>query len=168
MVVLCVVLAITGPALAELRTWTDSSGKHSTEAELISVEDGSVKLRRTNGKELTVAIEKLSTADQDFIDAYLTSPDESPVKRQPTPEADEARRRDQKKDIAAVTVVAKDFFSDLRTKERDAARALLTAEAQTLNTATTSPLGKLPQPDPGSRSIKVSRQKLKTKPPMHR
>jgi len=46
------------------RTWTDSTGKHSTEAAFVSLEDGKVRLRKRDGKEIVVPIVRLSEADQ--------------------------------------------------------------------------------------------------------
>ncbi len=161
LVFVVVLLAVAEPVTAELRTWTDASGKHTTEAELISVDDGAVKLRRKDGKEITVPIDKLSAADRAFINELQTPPAEKVEKSESEPSVESEPARDRQQDIAAVTTVAKEFFSDLRTEERDEARALLTAEAQPLNADASSPLGKLPKPDPGSRSIKVARPKIK-------
>lgn len=153
---------IVGPAVAEVRTWTDRSGQHTTEAELLSVGGKAVKLRRTDGKQLTVPLDRLSEADQDFVAEFLESsqPSVKKSKDAPSSEEDEGQKRDPRKDIAAVTALVKEFFEDLRTDERDAARALLTAEAQEVNASAESPLGKLPKPDDGSRAIKVSRPKI--------
>jgi uncharacterized protein (TIGR03067 family) len=53
-----------------IRKWTDETGKKTTEAELISVENGKVRLRRVDGKEFSVSLEKLSEADQEFVRAH--------------------------------------------------------------------------------------------------
>lgn len=49
------------------RTWTDSTGKFKIDAELIAVENGNVKLQRPDGKIVTMAIVKLSPADQALV-----------------------------------------------------------------------------------------------------
>lgn len=46
------------------RTWTDSTGKHNTEAVFLSLENGKVRLRKRDGKEIVVPIVRLSEADQ--------------------------------------------------------------------------------------------------------
>lgn len=154
---------LAGPAVAEVRTWTDSSGKHTTEAELVSVDDDAVKLRRTDGTLVTVPLKKLSEADQKFVAEHLAASRSPAKEREESPMSEEEiePKRDPRKDTADVMAVAKEFFEDLRSEERDAARALLTAEAQQANSSEGSPLGKLPKPDAGSRAIKVSRPEIK-------
>lgn len=51
-----------------IRTWTDSTGKFSVEAIFEGLDDGSVSLRRTDGKLLTVPLARLSVEDQRFVD----------------------------------------------------------------------------------------------------
>jgi hypothetical protein len=55
-------LAAAGP-----RTWSDASGKFKIEARLLRVEDGKVVLSRTDDKEVSVPIDKLSEADQKYV-----------------------------------------------------------------------------------------------------
>jgi hypothetical protein len=55
-------------ALAEARTWTDTTGKFRIEAELIAVSGERVTLRRDDtGKNVTLDIARLSAADQKFL-----------------------------------------------------------------------------------------------------
>lgn len=52
----------------ESRVWQDSTGKFSTEAQLVAVNDDSVQLKRSdNGKLITVPLEKLSQKDLEFL-----------------------------------------------------------------------------------------------------
>jgi len=51
----------------EYRTWTDKSGEHQTEAELVSFAMGTVKLRKPDGQEVELSIDQLSDADQQYI-----------------------------------------------------------------------------------------------------
>ena len=53
---------------AELRTWTAVNGKE-VEAEFVSNSDGQVTLKMKTGKVFKVPIDKLSKADQDFLQA---------------------------------------------------------------------------------------------------
>ncbi len=49
------------------RTWTDSAGRFSVEAELLAVRDGNVQLRRPDGSMVTVPVAKLSELDQRYL-----------------------------------------------------------------------------------------------------
>ncbi len=71
---LCAVIA----QAEEVRTWT--SGKFKTEAEFVKVsEDGkTVTLKKPDGKEVHVALNKLSKADQDFVAIKQKAP---PIKK---------------------------------------------------------------------------------------
>ena len=55
------------PAAAGLRTWSDASGKFRIEAELVSLEDGSVTLKMKDGDLVSIELAKLSKADQEFL-----------------------------------------------------------------------------------------------------
>ena len=55
-------------AQAPARTWTDSTGKHTIEAELIDVRDGKVRLKKENGNVITLPVDKLSEADRKYLD----------------------------------------------------------------------------------------------------
>jgi hypothetical protein len=52
---------------AELRTWSDATGKFKIEAELIKVEAGKVELKRKDGQIVSVPLDKLSKEDQDYL-----------------------------------------------------------------------------------------------------
>ncbi len=62
-VVLCSSLALA----AEMRTWTDSSETFTIEASLIGVDGEKVKLKKADGKTLTLTLDKLSDADRSFL-----------------------------------------------------------------------------------------------------
>ena len=51
-----------------LRTWTDATGKHRVEAELIDLSDGVVRLRKEDEQVIEVPVEKLSPADRRFLE----------------------------------------------------------------------------------------------------
>jgi len=59
--------ASPGETASELRTWTDSSGKFSVKASLVSATAEQVRLRTAAGKFLNVPIAKLSSADQEYL-----------------------------------------------------------------------------------------------------
>lgn len=52
---------------AKPRTWTDSTGKFSVEATLADIKDGQATLKRTDGRTVTLPVERLSQADQDYL-----------------------------------------------------------------------------------------------------
>lgn len=51
-----------------LRTWTDATGKFKVQAILIAVSDGKVELKREDDSTIAVPIDKLSDADQEFLE----------------------------------------------------------------------------------------------------
>jgi thiol-disulfide isomerase/thioredoxin len=132
------VLAVAVVASAEERKWTDKSGKFSVTAEFVAVEDGKAVLRRADGKELAVDLERLSAEDRKYIE---DRPADSDTEATP---ADEL-----------IAKIAESFYVDLRNKERDVARAALTKKAEELIAGGQSPLAGLPQPQTGKNAIKV-------------
>lgn len=56
------------------RKWVDATGRFSVEAELVKMIGGEVTLRRPDGRELTVPLEKLSPADQQYVRHYRRKP----------------------------------------------------------------------------------------------
>jgi hypothetical protein len=58
------------PPAPKLRTWHAAEGLFSVEAEFVSMAGGSVKLRKADGSEINVPIEKLSEDDQHWIREY--------------------------------------------------------------------------------------------------
>ncbi|MFH1918631.1 MAG: SHD1 domain-containing protein [Planctomycetota bacterium] len=59
----------------QVRTWTDDTGKHKTEAEFISHEDGVVKLKKADGQVVELPLERLSGADREWVGRQSLSPD---------------------------------------------------------------------------------------------
>lgn len=49
------------------RTWTDTTGRFRIEAELVEVRDGKAVLKKADGSQLEVPVEKLSPADREFL-----------------------------------------------------------------------------------------------------
>jgi hypothetical protein len=54
--------------------WSDDTGRYSVEAELVDVTKDSVRLKRKDGKLITVARSRLSTADRDYLAKNLPAP----------------------------------------------------------------------------------------------
>lgn len=61
-----------------VRTWTDSTGAFQVDAEFLGVEDGKVKLKKTDGRVVAVPLDRLSKEDQDFV-AAKTGATEKPA-----------------------------------------------------------------------------------------
>ncbi len=139
-----VLFNLCGQAAGEIRNWTDSTGKHTTEAELISATAVDVQLRLADGKEITIPLKRLCAADRAFVKKQLAD--------EKKPDVDSASK--------VVRDVAEQFYGDLRTKERELARALLTDAAQAIAKNEDSPLVKLATPDASIRSIRVGRAKI--------
>jgi len=58
---------VSSDAYPDVRTWTDSTGQHQTEAELVDFRDGVVRLKRADGQVVSIDLETLSAADQAFV-----------------------------------------------------------------------------------------------------
>ena len=59
---------------AMLRKWTDASGRFSLRATLVKVERGRVTLKKENGGEITIDLQRLSSADQEFLRRTVPGP----------------------------------------------------------------------------------------------
>ena len=49
------------------RMWHDASGAFSLEAQLLGVEDGKVRLKKADGRTVSIAVDRLSDEDQKFL-----------------------------------------------------------------------------------------------------
>lgn len=63
---------LSASALADSRTWKDATGAFSLDAELVEVSGGKVKLKKSDGTVVEVAISRLSAADQQFLKSAST------------------------------------------------------------------------------------------------
>jgi len=72
-VVLCGV-SITAVFAAEMRRWTDSSGKNSIQAAFVSLANGKVTLEGENGKKFEIELDQLSKADQTYVKDQESNP----------------------------------------------------------------------------------------------
>jgi hypothetical protein len=52
---------------AVVRIWTDATGQHTVTAKLVDCKGGVVRLKRGNGEIISLPLEKLSAADQEFL-----------------------------------------------------------------------------------------------------
>lgn len=62
-----IVLFLTLPVLAEIRSWRSANGNRSFRAEFVSSDGKSVKLRRSDNKVVTVALTKLHRDDRAWV-----------------------------------------------------------------------------------------------------
>lgn len=69
LLVAVVVSLLASPVVA--RQWTSRAGGFTVEAELVDVKDGKVILRKTDGSQISVPLEKLSLGDVQFIGEAL-------------------------------------------------------------------------------------------------
>jgi hypothetical protein len=68
----CVVLLLA-PAAREVRTWKDKSGKFSIRAELVESDGTTVKLKKEDGKVISVPVDRLSDQDRQFLESQEKS-----------------------------------------------------------------------------------------------
>ena len=69
--------AEAGPVVKRLRTFTDSAGEKSFQAEFVSLDDAIVTLRKADGTLVTIEIESLSKADRDYVKGKIGYSDAS-------------------------------------------------------------------------------------------
>ncbi|TVQ03123.1 MAG: hypothetical protein EA381_01970 [Planctomycetaceae bacterium] len=55
------------------RTWSDQSGRFEVPASMIHADRQEVRLRKSDGKVVTVPVDKLSTGDRRFVESFLTA-----------------------------------------------------------------------------------------------
>lgn len=71
----------------EKRIWRDASGRHEIEAELLELKGGEVRLQTSQGKRLSVPLEKLSREDQQYVRDHVADRAEPDEKTAVTPKA---------------------------------------------------------------------------------
>lgn len=169
---ICILLTLSCCALAdENREWKDATGKFSVEAKLLSIQDGQVVLKTTAGKEIKIALERLSQEDRQFVEERQAeaaeaasdvkdSTSSSATESKPTRLKPKSTEKASAAEIAGVKEMATQFYSDLNTKERTIARSMLTEAARVLAEENKSALAHLPALDKGSAALKVGKPKI--------
>jgi hypothetical protein len=61
-------------AAAGMRIWTDNTGTYKIEAVYAGLDDGKVKLKRKDGREVAVPLDRLSEADQKLVEELRKKP----------------------------------------------------------------------------------------------
>jgi len=74
LIVPCLLLVLVPRLSAEVRQWTDKSGRNKIEAEFVSQADDKVKLRSPSGKMFEIAVGQLSEADQAWLKSQADNP----------------------------------------------------------------------------------------------
>ncbi len=69
-VLLLAIAFVAGSAEAASRKWTSANGKFTVQAELVTVKGEQVELRKADGETIEVPLEKLSEADQRYVNAH--------------------------------------------------------------------------------------------------
>jgi hypothetical protein len=63
---------VIAPSPGWAREWTDSTGRHSVDAEIVEVKDGNVRLKKGGGTSIDVPLTKLSEADRNYAISWQT------------------------------------------------------------------------------------------------
>ncbi|MBI1247610.1 TIGR02281 family clan AA aspartic protease [bacterium] len=90
--VLLLLVTSTAPA----RTWKSADGNHNVEAELVKVDGDNVVLKRADGQTISVPLNRLSAADQEFVKSQPTSAPDSAME-------DEAKKVLSEKGLRALS-----------------------------------------------------------------
>jgi endoglucanase Acf2 len=63
--------ATKSAAPAELRTWSDGSGKYHVRARMVGQADGNVQLELESGRQITIGLDRLSPDDQAYVKEHV-------------------------------------------------------------------------------------------------
>ena len=55
----------------QVRTWTDHTGSHETQAVFVRASGSKVTIRTPEGREINIALNRLSKADQEYVREQL-------------------------------------------------------------------------------------------------
>ena len=58
--------------LAGARTWTDATGRFQVEAELVEIKEGKAQLKTAGGSVIAVPLERLSSADGEYVSQWMS------------------------------------------------------------------------------------------------
>jgi hypothetical protein len=88
--ILAALALVAGAAEAATRTWTSANGKFTIEAEMVTVKDEKVQLRKANGDLIEVPLDKLSEADRQYANTSCAREDDGKTAAPSAAAADEA------------------------------------------------------------------------------
>ncbi len=120
------ILFLASPLIG--REWSDRSGKHRVEATLVEVTDSSVRLKKPDGKVVTLSLDQLSQADRDFLAAESGAPAKGVTKKDAEPQDEKDASTQDKKDATSGPISKVTTFNDLETlaKKQTTAAAAVT------------------------------------------
>ena len=78
--VVCGLMAFSTLVAAELRQWSDTSGKFKIKAKFVSLENGTLTLEKEDGEEIEIELKKLSPADQKAATDLSKAKEDDPFK----------------------------------------------------------------------------------------
>jgi len=143
------------------RVWKDTTGKYRIEATLVSRSQTSVVIKTREGKEIQVAIEKLSTEDIEYLnlDSESSSKMDDAEESESKESSQESRKASSGLEPEQIVIkkLAESFFAELRSNDRMQACEMLTEKGKELASAQKSALPFLPSPDKGARAIRVGK-----------
>jgi hypothetical protein len=61
------VISLGTAIAADMRTWSDASGKFKIQGKFVSNDKGKITLEKPDGTEMEIELKKLSTADQKYV-----------------------------------------------------------------------------------------------------
>jgi WD40 repeat protein len=102
--VLAVLVFATASLAADLRTWSDASGKFTLKAKFVSVTDGKVTLEQEDGTSIEIELAKLSPADQKYV-AEQKSAADNPFKKKTADSPFKSKGKSQSGDEPAITAI---------------------------------------------------------------
>jgi len=88
LLLVCGLMTFGTLAAAELRQWSDATGKFKIKAKFVSLADGIVTLEKEDGEEIEIELQKLSTADQKAANDAAKAKDDDPFKSKAKPKDD--------------------------------------------------------------------------------
>ena len=78
LICLLIVVLFSSSLRGQERTWSDNTGKFNIDAELVSIRDEKVVLRKPDGEEIRVPLPRLSKNDQQFVEKWKSEQKKPP------------------------------------------------------------------------------------------
>ena len=80
-----IALLLLVPSIVVSREWTDATGQHTVEAEFVKLNKSTVHLKTPGGREIKIALQGLSKADQQYVDSIVNAPKPTTPAPKPLP-----------------------------------------------------------------------------------
>lgn len=115
------VLSLRTAIAADMRTWSDATGKFKIQGKFVSNEKGKITLEKPDGTEMEIELKKLSTADQKYVadqeksaDSPFKAKSDDPFKSKPTTKSKTTPERDPETRKSSSTRLIVPDYSDVR------------------------------------------------------